>query len=84
MYYERRARGMEIGKVTLERHLQELRWVMQELMCVLPSTVHNKALCSSLDECIERLNFAIHNLDRNTKKLTKKKEKENKDVQQKA
>jgi len=66
---------MEIGKRTLETHLQELRWIQQELMCVLPATVHNKAVSSSIDECIERLNFALHNLDRNAKNLTKRKEK---------
>ena len=72
---------MEISRRALETHLQELRWVQQELMCVLPATVHNKVVSSSIDECIQRLNFALHNLDRNVKKLTKKKENEH--VQQK-
>lgn len=67
---------MEISKVALGKHLTELRWVVQELMCVLPATTHNKAVSSSIDECIERLNFATHNLDMNITKLTKKKEKE--------
>lgn len=69
---------MEISKRALEQHLQELRWVHQELMCVLPATAHNKAVCSSIDECIQRINFALHNLNRNAEILTKKKEKEKK------
>ena len=77
MYNERKATRMEISRRALEEHLQELRWIQQELMCVLPATVHNKAVSTSVDECIQRLNFAFHNLDRNVKKLTKKKEKEN-------
>ena len=64
---------MEVSKCTLEKHYQELRWVHQELTCVLPATVHNKAVSSSIQECIERLNFALHNLDMNIKKLTKRK-----------
>ena len=71
---------MELSKVSLERHLSELRWVIQELSCVLPATNRNKDLSNSISECIERLNFALHNLDKNTKNLTNKKNKERKDV----
>lgn len=67
---------MELSKVSLEHHLNELRWVIQELSCVLPATNRNKDLSNSISECIERLTFALHNLDRNAKKLTNKKKKE--------
>ena len=68
---------MEVSQVSLNRHYNELRWVTQELQSWLGHTMGNAALASSLDECITRLNLAIFNLDRNTKKLTKSKEKKN-------
>lgn len=68
---------MQISQNTLNKHLSELKWVIQELMCVLPATNTNKAVNSSLGECIERLQYASHNLDMNVKKLTKNKEKNN-------
>lgn len=71
---------MEIGIRTLNEHFSELRWVIQELQCILPATNTNRAVNSSIGECIERLNFALFNLDRNAKRLTKKKKKEKKNV----
>ena len=76
MYNEREATRMEISNRALDQHLQELRWIQQELMCVLPATVHNKAVCSSIDECIDRLKFAIYNINMHVTNLTKKKEKQ--------
>ena len=71
---------MELSKVSLERHLNELRWVIQELSCVLPATNRNKDLSNSISECIERLTLAFPNLDRTAKMLTNRKKKEKNNV----
>lgn len=64
---------MEISKQTLNKTMAEMRWVMQELNCILPRTNNTEAMASSIEECIERLRFAMFNLDKKVKNLTKRK-----------
>lgn len=64
---------MEISKQTLNKTMTEMRWVIQELNCILPRTNNTGAIASSIEECIERLRFTMFNLDKKAKNLTKRK-----------